>query len=71
MTLGASSGFCELRGVADSDVGPPDRYPKAQVRDFDGNPAMVSEMDALVAYLQMLGTLVDFNTYAPGGLNAR
>ncbi|MDA7827188.1 cytochrome-c oxidase, cbb3-type subunit II [Rhodobacteraceae bacterium] len=31
-----------------------------QIRDFDGNPALVSEMDALVAYLQMLGTLVDF-----------
>jgi cytochrome c oxidase cbb3-type subunit 2 len=36
------------------------RFPKAQARDFDGNPAMVSEMDALIAYLQMLGTLVDF-----------
>ncbi|MBN8521657.1 MAG: cytochrome-c oxidase, cbb3-type subunit II [Alphaproteobacteria bacterium] len=30
-------------------------------RDFDGQPNLVSEMDALVAYLQMLGTLVDFN----------
>jgi len=39
------------------------RYPKALVRDFDGNPAMLSEMDALVAYLQMLGTLVDFSAY--------
>ena len=37
-----------------------ERYPKAQVRDFDGNPAMISELDALIAYLQMLGTLVDF-----------
>ncbi|WP_309646509.1 cytochrome-c oxidase, cbb3-type subunit II [Phenylobacterium sp.] len=36
---------------------------KAQQRDFDGNPEQVSEMDALVAYLQMLGTLVDFKTY--------
>lgn len=35
------------------------RYAKVQVRDFDGNPARVTEMDALVAYLQMLGTLVD------------
>lgn len=35
------------------------RYPKAQVRDFDGDPNRVTEMDALVAYLQMLGTLVD------------
>jgi cytochrome c oxidase cbb3-type subunit 2 len=36
------------------------RYPKAQARDFDGNPQQITEMDALVAYLQMLGTLVDF-----------
>ncbi len=41
------------------------RYAKINVRDFDGNPNMVSEMDALVAYLQMLGTLVDFNAYKP------
>ncbi len=39
------------------------RYPKAVVRDFDGNPNKLSEMDALIAYLQMLGTLVDFSTY--------
>jgi cytochrome c oxidase cbb3-type subunit 2 len=35
------------------------RYPKAQVRDFDGDPNRLTEMDALVAYLQMIGTLVD------------
>lgn len=39
------------------------RYPKAQVRDFDGNPNQVTEADALIAYLQMLGTLVDFKSY--------
>ncbi|MGF0538285.1 cytochrome-c oxidase, cbb3-type subunit II [Agrobacterium sp. ES01] len=39
------------------------RYPKARVGDFDGNPAELTEMDALIAYLQMLGTLVDFTTY--------
>jgi cytochrome c oxidase cbb3-type subunit 2 len=39
------------------------RYPKAVVRDFDGNPKSITEMDALVAYLQMLGTLVDFKLY--------
>ncbi|KAB0573761.1 cytochrome-c oxidase, cbb3-type subunit II [Brucella pituitosa] len=39
------------------------RYPKARVGDFDGNPQVISEMDALIAYLQMLGTLVDFSTY--------
>ena len=41
------------------------RYPKAQARDFDGDPARVTEMDALVAYLQMLGTQVDFKSAAP------
>lgn len=40
-----------------------ERYPSAQVRDFDGNPSEVTEMDALIAYLQMLGTLVDFSLY--------
>jgi cytochrome c oxidase cbb3-type subunit II len=39
------------------------RYPKALVRDFGGNPGRITEMDALVAYLQMLGTLVDFKLY--------
>lgn len=29
-------------------------------RDFDGQPKIVSEMDALIAYLQVLGTMVDF-----------
>jgi cytochrome c oxidase cbb3-type subunit 2 len=39
------------------------RYPKAVTGDFDGDPATLSEMDALIAYLQMLGTLVDFSKY--------
>ncbi|MEO9467341.1 cytochrome-c oxidase, cbb3-type subunit II [Parasphingorhabdus sp.] len=39
-----------------------ERYPKALVRDFDGDPDKLTEMDALVAYLQMIGTLVDFET---------
>lgn len=34
---------------------------KVNVRDFDENPNKVSEMDALVAYLQVLGTFVDFS----------
>jgi cytochrome c oxidase cbb3-type subunit 2 len=41
-----------------------EHYPKAQVRDFDGDPDRLTEMDALVAYLQMLGTLVDVNSAA-------
>ena len=39
------------------------RYPKAQARDFDGNPDRISEADALIAYLQLLGTQVDFKLY--------
>lgn len=40
------------------------RYPKAVVSNFDGQPDL-TEMDALIAYLQMLGTLVDFSTFTP------
>ena len=40
------------------------RYPKAQSRDFDGNPDRLTEMDALVAYLQGLGMQVDFSKAA-------
>ena len=40
------------------------RYPGAQARNFDGQPG-ISEMDALIAYMQMLGTLVDFSTFVP------
>ena len=40
-----------------------ERYPDALMRDFDGDPSRVTEMDALVAYLQVLGTMVDFSTY--------
>ena len=36
---------------------------KVNQRDFDGQPDKLTEMDALIAYLQMLGTLVDFSTY--------
>lgn len=39
-----------------------ERYPKALARNFDGD-ARITEMDALIAYLQMLGTLVDTSTF--------
>lgn len=39
------------------------RYGKAVSRDFDGNPAKVTELDAVIAYLQVLGTMVDFTNY--------
>lgn len=40
-----------------------ERYPRAQIRDFDANPEILSELDALIAYLQILGTFVDFREY--------
>jgi len=52
----------DLKAQADPNADAGDlaqRYPKAQIRDYDGNPTRLTEMDALVAYLQMLGTLVD------------
>ena len=39
------------------------RYPKAQSRNFGGDPTRITEADALIGYLQMLGTLVDFKLY--------
>lgn len=47
------------------------RYPKAQVRSFDGDPGHLSELDALIAYMQMLGTLVDFASFDAAGPNLR
>jgi cytochrome c oxidase cbb3-type subunit 2 len=40
------------------------RYPKTSVRNFDGQPEL-TEMDAMVAYLQMLGTLAEFDWRRP------
>jgi cytochrome c oxidase cbb3-type subunit 2 len=55
--------------LAQADPDSPDveafqkRYPKAVVRNFDGKGGAPTELDALIAYLQMLGTLVDFKLY--------
>jgi cytochrome c oxidase cbb3-type subunit 2 len=42
------------------------RYPKAVVANFDGDAARITEMDAVIAYLQMLGTLVEFGDMPSG-----
>ena len=47
------------------------RYPGARANTFDGNPGMITEMDALVAYLQVLGTMVDFSSFKAEGENLR
>jgi cytochrome c oxidase cbb3-type subunit 2 len=53
----------DLLAQADPDANHNDllaRYPKAAIGDFDGNPDMVTELDAIIAYLQILGRMVDF-----------
>lgn len=39
---------------------------QAESQDWDGDPSRLTEMDALVAYLQVLGTMVDFSKYDEG-----
>jgi cytochrome c oxidase cbb3-type subunit 2 len=56
--------WSDLRAQADPDgdhEGLLSRYPKAAVGDLDGDPGRLTEMDAIVAYLQILGRMVDFS----------
>jgi cytochrome c oxidase cbb3-type subunit 2 len=58
----------DLRGQADPEVDHAallERYPKAAVGDFDGDPQRLTEMDAMVGYLQILGRMVDFTDVEP------
>jgi cytochrome c oxidase cbb3-type subunit 2 len=59
----------DLAAQANGDEGDTEallqRYPKAVVGDFDGDPSRTTELDAVIAYLQMLGTLVNFSDYDP------
>ena len=59
--------LADFRAQSDPDAdtsGLEERYSKANLRNFDDAPG-ISEMDALIAYLQVLGTMVDFATYTP------
>jgi cytochrome c oxidase cbb3-type subunit 2 len=62
-----ANAVADLRAQATTDSPGGDdlvkRYPKALARDYDGNPERISEADALIAYLQMLGTQVNFKLY--------
>jgi len=40
-----------------------ERYPGAIARNYDGQPGKPTEMDALIAYLQVMGTMVDFSAF--------
>ncbi len=39
---------------------------QALANDYDGQRSRITEMDALIAYLQVLGTMVDFSKYNEG-----
>lgn len=58
----------QVKAESPDDAAVEKRYPKARVGAADGNPAVVSELDALVAYLQVLGTMVDFSTVDPASI---
>lgn len=62
-----ASAQADLRAQLDPDSagveGLLKRYPKAQVRAFGGNGKTPTEVDALIAYLQVLGTMVDFKIH--------
>jgi cytochrome c oxidase cbb3-type subunit 2 len=56
----------EAQAMPDRDAaGFSGRYARARQAAFDGDGRVVTEMDALVAYMQMLGTLVQFRDVTP------
>jgi cytochrome c oxidase cbb3-type subunit 2 len=63
MTNAAADFKAQADLTADS-TGLSDRYGRVTVSNFDGQ-AQLTEMDALIAYLQVLGTMVDFSTFTP------
>jgi len=65
-----ANALADLHAQANPDVVDPEemqaRYPKAVAGVFDGDPKRITEMDALIAYLQVLGTMVDTKSYQLG-----
>ena len=59
--------FADIKAQATPDDAGQDgltkRYVKVNARDFDGDPKRITEADALIAYLQVVGTMVDFKLY--------
>ena len=59
--------YADLLAQAEPDGdwdGLEERYPGVALGNFDGQPDL-TEMDALIAYMQVLGTMVDFSTFTP------
>ena len=62
-----AAAYADLTAQADPDADweeTLERYPGAAIGNFDGQDQL-TEMDALIAYLQVLGTMVDFSTFTP------
>ena len=59
--------LADLKAQADPEAdteGLLTRYPKAAVGNLDGDASRLTEMDAMVAYLQILGRMVEFPDYS-------
>jgi cytochrome c oxidase cbb3-type subunit 2 len=56
----------EMAGMYDIHRAEERLLAQARANNFDGDRTRVTEMDALVAYLQVLGTMVDFSQYDEG-----
>ncbi|MCW5750552.1 MAG: cytochrome-c oxidase, cbb3-type subunit II [Alphaproteobacteria bacterium] len=66
-----ASAAADLAAQADPEADTSDllkRYPGAVIGDFDGDPKRLTEMDALIAYMQVLGTMVKFQGVTPADL---
>ena len=64
-------GYDYLDSLIEEYDGIAGRDGSVEYRDYDGDRTRVTEMDAIVAYLQMTGTLVDFSTYEANDLSNR
>ncbi|MEM8634200.1 MAG: cytochrome-c oxidase, cbb3-type subunit II [Pseudomonadota bacterium] len=64
-------GYDDVDSLIDAYTEASGREGTVEARDYDGDPTRITEMDALVAYLHMTGTLVDFSTYEAEDLSNR
>ncbi|MFI4998299.1 MAG: cytochrome-c oxidase, cbb3-type subunit II [Reyranellales bacterium] len=61
----------DLEAQANPDADPTDllkRYPRAVVAKFNSGSSAITELDALISYLQVLGTMVRFTDIPPDRL---
>ena len=62
----SKDGLAQLRPETDLAENLRNRYgEKVNIRDFDGNENIPTELDALISYLQVLGSMADLKNYDP------